>query len=125
MQVNTTVETLRRMVFGSRFFGEGTKDGSPGDEETEHVSALFTILEYLYSGTFCKDNGSVRSDEIPCGSSDPDDDNLWREGLSPNADILGHADNDLPWPYATEEPGNSNKMWNVALAVKEKVEQGK
>ncbi|GJT91463.1 hypothetical protein Tco_1080308 [Tanacetum coccineum] len=112
MQVNTTVETLRRMVFGSRFFREGTKDGSPGDEETEHMSALFTILEYLYSGTFCKDNGSVRADEIPCGSTDPDDDNLWREGmenscrvviqgLSPNADISGHADNDLPRSYAT------------------------
>ncbi|GJW82200.1 hypothetical protein Tco_0146175 [Tanacetum coccineum] len=102
MQVNTNVETLRRMVFGSRFFGEGTKDRSLGDEETKHMSALFTILEYLYSGTFCKDNGSVRADEIPCGSTDPDDDNLWREGmenscrvviqgLSPNADIPGHG----------------------------------
>ncbi|GJY93993.1 hypothetical protein Tco_0509775 [Tanacetum coccineum] len=174
LTINTTVETLRRMVFGSRFFREGTKDGSPGDEETEHMSALFTILEYLYSGTFCKgnksrarscgkvvprvcslpipyvyaeDNRSVRAEEIPCGSTDPDDDNMWRkgmenscrvviQGLSPNADIPGHADNDLPRPYATvvktrsivlnmEEPRNSNKMWNVALAVKEKVERGR
>ncbi|PWA81920.1 cytochrome P450 [Artemisia annua] len=42
---------IRRMVFGSNFFREGTKDGSPGEEETEHISALFTILEYLYA--FC------------------------------------------------------------------------
>ncbi|GJY38387.1 hypothetical protein Tco_0424751 [Tanacetum coccineum] len=87
-----------RMVFGSRFFGEASKDGSPGDEETELMSALFTILEYLYSGTFCKDNGSVRADEMPRGSTDLDDDNLW---LSLNADIPTHADNDLPRPYAT------------------------
>nr|GEX34016.1 hypothetical protein [Tanacetum cinerariifolium] len=26
------------------------------------------------------DNGSVRADEMPCGSTDPDDDNLWHEG---------------------------------------------
>ncbi|GKG32253.1 putative cytochrome P450, partial [Tanacetum coccineum] len=33
------------------FFGEGTEDGGPGVEETDHVFALFTILEYLYA--FC------------------------------------------------------------------------
>ncbi|PWA66566.1 tyrosine N-monooxygenase [Artemisia annua] len=42
---------MRHVIFGSRFFGEGTEDGGPGKEETEHVSALFTILEYLYA--FC------------------------------------------------------------------------
>ncbi|GJW52035.1 hypothetical protein Tco_0093386 [Tanacetum coccineum] len=58
------------------------------------------------------DNGSVRADEIPRGSTNPFDDNLWREGrentcrviiqgLSPNAHIHAHANNDLPWPYAT------------------------
>nr|GFD29076.1 hypothetical protein [Tanacetum cinerariifolium] len=26
-------------------------------------------------------NGSVRADEMPRGSTDPDDDNLWREGM--------------------------------------------
>ncbi|GJW56303.1 hypothetical protein Tco_0103034 [Tanacetum coccineum] len=44
------------------------------------------------------DYGSVRADEMPCGSTDPDDDNLC---LSPNADIPAHVDNDLPRPYAT------------------------
>ncbi|GKC13153.1 isoleucine N-monooxygenase 1-like protein [Tanacetum coccineum] len=42
---------MRHMIFGSRFFGEGTEDGGPGVEETDHVFALFTILEYLYA--FC------------------------------------------------------------------------
>ncbi|KAI7732838.1 hypothetical protein M8C21_022166 [Ambrosia artemisiifolia] len=42
---------IRNMVFGTRFFGEGTNDGVPGDEETEHVSALFIILKYL--NAFC------------------------------------------------------------------------
>ncbi|KAI3744998.1 hypothetical protein L1987_58098 [Smallanthus sonchifolius] len=37
---------IRNMIFGTRFFGEGT-----GDEETEHVSALFVILKYL--NAFC------------------------------------------------------------------------
>ncbi|GJW54578.1 hypothetical protein Tco_0098663 [Tanacetum coccineum] len=58
------------------------------------------------------DTGSVRADEMPRGSTDAFDDNLWREGrentcaiiqgLSPNAHIHAHANNDLPWPYATE-----------------------
>nr|GFB61432.1 hypothetical protein [Tanacetum cinerariifolium] len=27
------------------------------------------------------DSGSVRADEMPRGSTDPDDDNLWHEGM--------------------------------------------
>ncbi|GJT65242.1 hypothetical protein Tco_1016722 [Tanacetum coccineum] len=141
--------TQRR--YSGQDFKRGTKDGSPGDEETEHMSALFTILEYLYSGTFCKgnksrarscgkvvprvcslpipyvyaeDNRSVRAEEIPCGSTDPDDDNMWREGLSSNADIPGHDDNDLPRPYATEEPRNSNKMWMQLLRLRKRLSEG-
>ncbi|KAK2992724.1 hypothetical protein RJ640_025227 [Escallonia rubra] len=42
---------IRKMILGRRFFGEGMEDGGPGVEEEEHVKALFTILDYLYS--FC------------------------------------------------------------------------
>ncbi|KAJ9550543.1 hypothetical protein OSB04_014588 [Centaurea solstitialis] len=42
---------IRKMVFGKRFFGEGMEDGGPGEEETEHVAAIFTILKYVYA--FC------------------------------------------------------------------------
>ncbi|KAI3821076.1 hypothetical protein L1987_08633 [Smallanthus sonchifolius] len=42
---------LRNIVFGKRFFGQGTEDGGQGEEETEHVAALFTILKYVYA--FC------------------------------------------------------------------------
>ncbi|KAF7154631.1 hypothetical protein RHSIM_Rhsim01G0043600 [Rhododendron simsii] len=49
---------IRKMVFGKRFFGKGRADGGPGVEEEEHVSALFTILQYLYA--FCV------SDYFPC-----------------------------------------------------------
>ncbi|KAL7173971.1 hypothetical protein ACSBR2_033263 [Camellia fascicularis] len=42
---------IRRMIFNKRFFGDGQEDGGPGVEEEEHISALFTILSYLYS--FC------------------------------------------------------------------------
>ncbi|KAI3680411.1 hypothetical protein L2E82_50398 [Cichorium intybus] len=41
----------RKMIFGTRFFGDGMEDGGPGVEETEHVASLFTILRYLYA--FC------------------------------------------------------------------------
>ncbi|KAG5541745.1 hypothetical protein RHGRI_021540 [Rhododendron griersonianum] len=49
---------IRKMVFGKRFFGNGRADGGAGVEEEEHVSALFTLLAYLYS--FCV------SDYLPC-----------------------------------------------------------
>ncbi|KAL8216163.1 hypothetical protein R6Q57_023000 [Mikania cordata] len=42
---------MTNIVFGKRFFGHGMEDGGPGDEETEHVDALFVILKYLYA--FC------------------------------------------------------------------------
>ncbi|KAE8655296.1 Isoleucine N-monooxygenase 2 [Hibiscus syriacus] len=41
----------RNILFSRRYFGEGKEDGGPGFEEEEHVSAVFTILAYLYS--FC------------------------------------------------------------------------
>ncbi|XP_052207725.1 tyrosine N-monooxygenase-like [Diospyros lotus] len=58
---------IRRMIFGKRFFREGREDGGPSVEDEEHVDALFTILEYLYS--FCI------SDYIPWlrGNLDLDD----------------------------------------------------
>ncbi|KAL3529085.1 hypothetical protein ACH5RR_008407 [Cinchona calisaya] len=40
---------VRRMFFNKRFFGKGMEDGGPGAEEVEHIEALFTILEHLYS----------------------------------------------------------------------------
>ncbi|KAI3780303.1 hypothetical protein L2E82_10280 [Cichorium intybus] len=49
---------IRKMIFGTRFFGEGMEDGGPGEEETEHVASLFTILRYLYA--FCI------TDYFPC-----------------------------------------------------------
>ncbi|KAI3780313.1 hypothetical protein L2E82_10290 [Cichorium intybus] len=33
----------------SGFFGDGMEDGGPGEEETEHVASVFTILKYLYA----------------------------------------------------------------------------
>ncbi|MFS7939011.1 putative valine N-monooxygenase [Helianthus anomalus] len=42
---------MRNIVFGKRFFGQGMEDGGPGEEETEHVAALFTILGYAFA--FC------------------------------------------------------------------------
>ncbi|KAI3780298.1 hypothetical protein L2E82_10275 [Cichorium intybus] len=38
---------IRKMVFGIRFFGKGMEHEGPGEEETEHVASLFTILKYL------------------------------------------------------------------------------
>ncbi|CAN1247933.1 Valine N-monooxygenase 1 [Linum perenne] len=49
---------IRRMLFGKRFFGEGTMDGGPGKEEVEHVKAAFTVLKYLYAFSI--------SDYLPC-----------------------------------------------------------
>ncbi|KAJ0703719.1 putative isoleucine N-monooxygenase [Helianthus annuus] len=42
---------MRNIIFGKRFFGKGMEDGGPGEEETEHVAALFLLLKYLYA--FC------------------------------------------------------------------------
>ncbi|MFS7938180.1 putative isoleucine N-monooxygenase [Helianthus anomalus] len=45
---------VRNMVFGKRLFGQGMEDGGPGEEETEAMDALFTILKYVYA--FCITN---------------------------------------------------------------------
>ncbi|GMP89970.1 hypothetical protein CsSME_00041312 [Camellia sinensis var. sinensis] len=42
---------IKKLIINKRFLGEGREDGGPGVEEEEHMSALFTILEYIYS--FC------------------------------------------------------------------------
>ncbi|KAD4385576.1 hypothetical protein E3N88_25745 [Mikania micrantha] len=43
--------TMRNMIFGTRFFGQGMDDGGPGDEEIEHVAALFAIMKHHFA--FC------------------------------------------------------------------------
>ncbi|CDP13907.1 unnamed protein product [Coffea canephora] len=45
------INVVRKVVFNTRYFGEGGKDGGPGEEEKEHVKAIFTILRHLYA--FC------------------------------------------------------------------------
>ncbi|KAK9080291.1 hypothetical protein SSX86_000049 [Deinandra increscens subsp. villosa] len=42
---------MRNIIFGKRLFGKGMEDGGVGEEETEHVDALFIVLKYLYA--FC------------------------------------------------------------------------
>ncbi|OMO61500.1 Cytochrome P450 [Corchorus capsularis] len=42
---------IRKLVFNTRYFGNGKENGGPGVEEEDHVKAIFTILAYLYS--FC------------------------------------------------------------------------
>ncbi|CAL5202687.1 unnamed protein product [Lathyrus oleraceus] len=42
---------MRKLVFNTRYFGEGRNDGGPGLEEVEHVDAIFTLLKYVYA--FC------------------------------------------------------------------------
>nr|CAB3494830.1 unnamed protein product [Digitaria exilis] len=45
---------IRRLVFGKRNFGGEAPEmavGGPGDDEVEHVNALFTLVNYVYS--FC------------------------------------------------------------------------
>ncbi|PWA95054.1 valine N-monooxygenase 1 [Artemisia annua] len=46
-----TSNVIRKIIFGSRYFGKGSVDGGPGDEEMEHVDSCFTILSYIYA--FC------------------------------------------------------------------------
>ncbi|PRQ43613.1 putative oxidoreductase [Rosa chinensis] len=41
-----SANVIRRMIFNTRYFGNGREDGGPGLEE-RHVSALFTILLHL------------------------------------------------------------------------------
>ncbi|GJT27272.1 valine N-monooxygenase 1-like protein [Tanacetum coccineum] len=40
---------IRKIMFGSRYFGKGNANGGPGAEEIEHVDSLLTILNYLYA----------------------------------------------------------------------------
>ncbi|KAF3452264.1 hypothetical protein FNV43_RR02697 [Rhamnella rubrinervis] len=44
-----SASVIRKMMFGKRYFGKGREDGGPGDEEEEHISALYTILLNLYA----------------------------------------------------------------------------
>ncbi|KAK9053986.1 hypothetical protein SSX86_025061 [Deinandra increscens subsp. villosa] len=46
-----TNNIVRKLVFGSTYFGKGSEDGGPGDEEIEHADSLLTILAYL--NAFC------------------------------------------------------------------------
>ncbi|KAI3670067.1 hypothetical protein L6452_41667 [Arctium lappa] len=45
---------IRKIIFGSRYFGKGSPDGGPGEEEIEHVDSLMIILSYVYA--FCLTN---------------------------------------------------------------------
>ncbi|KAI7733616.1 hypothetical protein M8C21_016006 [Ambrosia artemisiifolia] len=49
---------IRKLMFGSRYFGKGREDSGPGEEEIEHADSLSTILGYVYA--FCV------TDYIPC-----------------------------------------------------------
>ena len=44
----STGNVVRKMIFTTRYFGEGREDGGPGFEEEEHVNSIFTSLAYLY-----------------------------------------------------------------------------
>lgn len=46
-----SANAIRKMIFNQRYFGEGREDGGPGEEEVEHVDALFAVLSLLYA--FC------------------------------------------------------------------------
>ncbi|XP_027905920.1 isoleucine N-monooxygenase 1-like [Vigna unguiculata] len=49
---------IRKIVFGTRYFGKGRKDGGPSFEEKEHVDSIFVLLKYVYAFSI--------SDYIPC-----------------------------------------------------------
>ncbi|QCE02985.1 cytochrome P450 [Vigna unguiculata] len=49
---------MRKILFNTRYFGKGRKDGGPGFEEEEHVESVFVLLRYLYAFSI--------SDFIPC-----------------------------------------------------------
>jgi len=48
----------RKIVFNTRYFGKGRKDGGPSFEEKEHVDSIFVLLRYVYAFSI--------SDYIPC-----------------------------------------------------------
>ncbi|CAN6177773.1 unnamed protein product [Urochloa humidicola] len=49
---------VRRLLFGTRYFGEPRPDGGPGPLERQHVDAVFAALGLLYSFSV--------SDYLPC-----------------------------------------------------------
>ncbi|GJX12619.1 valine N-monooxygenase 1-like protein [Tanacetum coccineum] len=42
---------IRKLIFGHMYFGKGSADGGPGEEEIEHVDSLSISLSHLYA--FC------------------------------------------------------------------------
>nr|XP_043617496.1 phenylalanine N-monooxygenase-like [Erigeron canadensis] len=56
--IQYTSNVSRKIMFGSMYFGKGSEDGGPGEEEIEHVDSLLTILSHIYA--FCV------TDYIPC-----------------------------------------------------------
>nr|KYP46472.1 Tyrosine N-monooxygenase [Cajanus cajan] len=40
---------IRKIVFNTRYFGKGMKDGGPSFEEVEHVDSIFVLLKYVYA----------------------------------------------------------------------------
>ena len=54
MNIRTVVQQyssniLRKIIFGSRYFGKGNVDGGPGHEEIEHAESILTILNHLFA----------------------------------------------------------------------------
>ena len=54
MHVRTLVQQyssniLRKIIFGSRYFGKGNADGGPGHEEIEHAESILTIVDHLFA----------------------------------------------------------------------------
>ncbi|XP_027337510.1 isoleucine N-monooxygenase 1-like [Abrus precatorius] len=49
---------IRKIIFNTRYFGEGRNDGGPGLEEVEHVDSIFDLLKYVYAFSL--------SDYMPC-----------------------------------------------------------
>ncbi|KAK1441210.1 hypothetical protein QVD17_07051 [Tagetes erecta] len=46
-----TTNMVRKLILGTRYFGNGSDNGGPGEEEIEHADSLWTILAYL--NAFC------------------------------------------------------------------------
>lgn len=40
---------VRKLIFGNRYFGKGSINGGPGEEELEHADSLSKIILYLYA----------------------------------------------------------------------------
>ncbi|KAK9124738.1 hypothetical protein Sjap_014340 [Stephania japonica] len=46
---NYSGNVIRKLMFNKRYFGKGSPDGGPGEEELEHVESLFNVLSLLYA----------------------------------------------------------------------------